>query len=130
MLDEAVEDGAQPLGYPDRSAVLGTGREAPPPEGPAEGPAPLVAGRLFEGDDNPSSPDVSIISQAMARLYFPDHDPLGTRLKFGFPPGAGGTEREIVGIVGDVRDVALGQDPGPMMYVPFAQAPLHSYTYL
>ncbi len=32
-------------------------------------------------------------------------------------------EREIVGIVGDVRDVALGQDPGPMMYVPFAQAP-------
>jgi putative ABC transport system permease protein len=31
--------------------------------------------------------------------------------------------REIVGIVGDVRDVSLGQDPGPMMYVPYAQAP-------
>jgi putative ABC transport system permease protein len=33
--------------------------------------------------------------------------------------------REIVGIVADVRDVALSQKPGPMMYVPFAQAPLY-----
>jgi putative ABC transport system permease protein len=58
----------------------------------------------------------------MARLYFPNQDPLGKRLVFGFPPD-GGVVREIVGIVGDVRDVTLGQDPGPMMYVPFAQAP-------
>ena len=33
--------------------------------------------------------------------------------------------REIVGIVGDVRDVTLSQKPGPTMYVPFAQAPLY-----
>jgi putative ABC transport system permease protein len=33
--------------------------------------------------------------------------------------------REIVGVVGDVRDVALSRKPGPMMYVPFAQAPLY-----
>jgi putative ABC transport system permease protein len=58
----------------------------------------------------------------MARLYFPNQDPLGKQLIFGFPPD-GGTAREIVGIVGDVRDATLGQDPGPMMYVPCAQAP-------
>jgi len=65
---------------------------------------------------------VAVISEAMARHYFPNQDPLGKRLMFGFPPD-GAAEREIVGIAGDVRDVALGQEPGPMMYVPYAQAP-------
>jgi putative ABC transport system permease protein len=47
---------------------------------------------------------------------------LGKQLTVAFPFD-NGAPREIVGIVDDVRDVALGQDPGPMMYVPFAQAP-------
>jgi predicted lysophospholipase L1 biosynthesis ABC-type transport system permease subunit len=55
-------------------------------------------------------------------MYFPNENPIGKKLAFGFPPD-GTVVREIVGVVGDVRDVALGQDPGPMMYVPFAQAP-------
>jgi putative ABC transport system permease protein len=45
-------------------------------------------------------------------------------MRFGFPPN-GNVPRVIVGVVGDVRAVTLGQDPGPMMYVPFAQAPLY-----
>jgi predicted permease len=83
---------------------------------------PLLAGRLFGAHDNLSAPRVTVISRTMARTYFPNEDPLGRTLKFGFPFENVGV-REIVGIVGDVRDVALGQDPGPMMYVPFAQAP-------
>jgi putative ABC transport system permease protein len=83
---------------------------------------PLLAGRFFNQHDVSSAPRVSVISQAMARLYFPSQDPIGKRLVFGFPPN-GAVVREIVGIVGDVRDVALGRDPGPMMYVPFAQEP-------
>jgi len=83
---------------------------------------PLLAGRLFNQHDISTALRVSVISEAMARIYFPNQDALGKRLTFGFPPH-GGAVREIVGIVGDVRDVALGQDPGPMMYVPFAQAP-------
>jgi putative ABC transport system permease protein len=84
---------------------------------------PLVAGRVFDRHDIPSSPRVSIISQAMAQLYFPNQDPLGKRLTFGFPPGVRGDEREVVGVVGDVRAMALGEKPGPMMYVPYAQEP-------
>ena len=83
---------------------------------------PLLRGRSFSQEDSLSAPRVAIISEAMAQLYFPNQDPLGKRLKFGFPPDSDVT-REIVAIVGDVRDVALSQDPGPMMYVPFAQAP-------
>jgi predicted permease len=83
---------------------------------------PLLSGRLFERRDILSSPHVTVISKTMARVYFPNQDPLGKRLTVVFPFDSGAA-REIVGIVGDVRDVALGQDPGPMMYVPFAQAP-------
>jgi predicted permease len=83
---------------------------------------PLLAGRFFNQHDISSAPRVSIISEAMARLYFPNQNPLGKQLTFGFPPN-GEAMREIVGIVGNVRDVALGQNPGAMMYVPFAQAP-------
>ena len=83
---------------------------------------PLLAGRLFDQHDVSSSPRVSLISEAMARIYFPNKNPLGKQIVFGFPPDIGAA-REIVGVVGDVRDVALGQDPGAMMYVPYAQAP-------
>jgi putative ABC transport system permease protein len=84
---------------------------------------PLLAGRLFNQHDNFSEPRVTIISGAMAHLYFPNQDPLGKELTFGFGPSGGPAKREIVGIVGDVRDVSLGQNPGAMMYVPFAQSP-------
>ncbi len=85
---------------------------------------PLLQGRFFSDDDSPSSPKVAIISETLARRYFPNQDPLGRQMRFGFPPNSS-VAREIVGIVGDVRDVALARKPGPMMYVPFAQAPLY-----
>jgi predicted permease len=83
---------------------------------------PLRAGRLFDQHDVAASPRVSLISEVMARIYFPNQNPLGKQIVFGFPPDIGAA-REIVGVVGDVRDVALAQDPGAMMYVPYAQAP-------
>jgi predicted permease len=83
---------------------------------------PLLAGRFFDAHDNLSAPRVTMISEAFAKMYFPNQDPLGKHLSFGFPFESVGV-KEIVGIVGDVRDVALGQNPGAMMYVPFDQAP-------
>jgi putative ABC transport system permease protein len=83
---------------------------------------PLMHGRLFNQRDTLSSPQVALINRTMARLYFANDDPVGKRLVFGFPPD-GSAPREIVGVVGDVRDVSLGDEPGPMMYVPYAQAP-------
>ncbi len=85
---------------------------------------PLLRGRLFSEQDSPSNAHVAIISETLARRYFPNQDPIGRRMRFGFPPNSN-VSREIVGVVGDVRDVALSKKPGPMMYVPFAQAPLY-----
>ena len=84
---------------------------------------PLLQGREFSRDDVASTPRVTIISEAMARMYFPNQNPIGKRLIFGFPPN-GDAPREIIGVVGNVRDVELRQAPAAMMYVPFAQAPL------
>ena len=84
---------------------------------------PLLQGREFTREDVASTPRVTIISEAMARMYFPNQNPIGKRLIFGFPPH-GDAPREIIGVVGNVRDVELRQAPAAMMYVPFAQAPL------
>jgi putative ABC transport system permease protein len=83
---------------------------------------PLLSGRAFDRHDVSATVRVCVISQAFARLHFPNQDPVGKKLVFGFPPD-GTVVRDVVGIVGDVRDVALGREPGAMMYVPFAQAP-------
>ncbi|HLW53661.1 MAG TPA: ABC transporter permease [Candidatus Angelobacter sp.] len=85
---------------------------------------PLLAGRLFTPHDAASEPRVSIISKTMARLYFPNENPIGKHISFAFSRAEDESAHEIVGIVDDVRDVALGQNPGAMMYVPYAQAPL------
>jgi putative ABC transport system permease protein len=85
---------------------------------------PLLRGRFFSPQDSPSNPKVAIISQTLAERYFPNQNPVGRQMRFGFPPDSN-VAREIVGVVGDVRDVALSQKPGPIMYAPFAQAPLY-----
>lgn len=84
---------------------------------------PLLRGRFFSEQDSPSSRKVAIIGETLARRYFPNQDPIGKQMRFGFPPHTN-VSREIVGVVGDVRDEALSRKPGPIMYVPFAQAPL------
>ena len=84
---------------------------------------PLLRGRFFSEQDSESNPKVAVISETLAQRYFPNQDPIGRQMRFGFPPNSK-LSREIVGVVGDVRDVALSRKPGPMMYVPFAQAPL------
>ena len=83
---------------------------------------PLLAGRLFDQRDLVSAPNVTVISKALAQIYFPNGNALGKQISFAFPPDPG-IPRQIVGIVGDVRDISLSDSPKPMMYVPFSQAP-------
>jgi putative ABC transport system permease protein len=86
---------------------------------------PIVRGRSFTYQDSAGAPGVVIISQQMARRYWPDSDPLGARITIGrgMRPDFDEPPREIIGIAGDVRDGGLNRDPGPIMYVPWAQLP-------
>jgi putative ABC transport system permease protein len=87
---------------------------------------PVVRGRAFTDRDDGGAPGVVIINQAMARQYWDKESPIGQRITIGGKAvGAEFVEppREIVGVIGDVRDGALNRDPGPAMYVPYAQVP-------
>ena len=86
---------------------------------------PLLRGRMFTEQDNGSAPGVVIISESMAKRYWPKGDPLKDRLEIGPGMGPNFTEppRQIIGIVGDTRAFALNRDPDPTMYTLITQMP-------
>jgi putative ABC transport system permease protein len=87
---------------------------------------PIKRGRDFNERDTQQSPGVVIINEAMARQFWKDADPLKDRLVIGrsvMREFSGEPDRQIIGIVGDVRNGSLNSEPGPIMYVPQAQLP-------
>jgi putative ABC transport system permease protein len=84
---------------------------------------PIERGRGFSEHDNHSAPGVAIINQAMARVFWPDGDPVGDRIIIGkgYAPGFDEPAREIVGISADIHDEALDTPPSPTIYVPIGQ---------
>lgn len=90
---------------------------------------PLIKGRTFSDRDAAKSPPVIIVNQAFAQKFFPNEDPIGKRIK----PGISTDEdepamREIVGIVGDVRNRNLSSELRPGYFVPQTQVPFDQMT--
>ncbi|HZS71904.1 MAG TPA: FtsX-like permease family protein, partial [Candidatus Acidoferrum sp.] len=83
---------------------------------------PLISGRLFDGRDTASAPQVALISQSLAQAKWPNQDPLGRQLEFGNMDGDP-TFLTVVGVVGDVRYESLEQPPHPTIYVNYRQRP-------
>jgi putative ABC transport system permease protein len=86
----------------------------------------LLRGRRFTADDDRGAPAVVVINEAMARQYWQDgSDPLNDRIRVGgtvIPEAADEPERQIIGIVGDVRHKGIVvAEPEPAMYFPHAQ---------
>ena len=82
---------------------------------------PIRAGRSFDTRDRPDAPPAVVISETMARRYWPGRDPLGTRIRMGANLNA--PLVEVVGVVGDVRNDPARADAEPMAYRPSRQAP-------
>jgi putative ABC transport system permease protein len=81
---------------------------------------PVLEGRTFDEHDTAASPDVAIVSQSLARKYWPGESPLGKRLKPNFKGSAWCT---VVGVVADVRHWGLDIDIEPTAYYPYTQVP-------
>ncbi len=82
---------------------------------------PLVRGREFEEGDDPKHPHVMIISESMAKHFWPGADPIGQHVKIG--PVNDLPWRTVVGVVKDVRHNGLDTEPGFATYEPLAQEP-------
>ncbi len=86
---------------------------------------PAARGRQFDARDAGGSTPVVIINAAMAKKYWPSADPIGERLTIGkgLGPEFDDPTRQIVGIVGDVRENGLDTPAPPVIYIPAAQVP-------
>lgn len=86
---------------------------------------PLIAGRFFDERDRNEAPKVVLVNQAFARALFPQGDAVGHIATVdNIPPFRG----EIVGIVGDSRDMSLAQEPQREVFVPFLQMTISNQT--
>ena len=88
---------------------------------------PLLRGRLPTASDSEASPRVFVIDEQFARQYFPDSDPIGARLIW--PMGDDRTRvGEIIGVVGNVRWLAMAAAPPATAYWWFPNAPNRELT--
>jgi predicted permease len=90
----------------------------------------LVRGRTFTNADRAGQPRVAIVNERAARLLWPAGDALGHRLEIATRFRRGGERGggEVVGIVADVRDQALGVPAAPTVYLAHAQFPAGDLT--
>lgn len=78
----------------------------------------LKRGRDLSDADTSTTQPVAIISESMARRFWPDQDPIGQHLTLSFFPGV---SREIVGVVADVKLDALKDTETAALYYPSSQ---------
>jgi putative ABC transport system permease protein len=87
---------------------------------------PVKHGRTFNERDTSTATPVVIINEAMAKQYWPNADPMADKLligKGGMREFAAETDRQIVGIVADIKSNGLDSDAQPQMWIPQAQVP-------
>jgi len=83
---------------------------------------PLLAGREFTESDGAISPKVAVVSEAMAKRFFPGRDAVGMHFAFG---GGNKTVPDIliVGVVKDAKQEHVSSAPVPYVYIPYSQRP-------
>ena len=86
---------------------------------------PLRRGATFTGQEKSDAPKSVVVSEALAREYFPGEDPIGRRV---FMPWGDTLVAQIVGVVGDVKHAGLDSITPPTMYWAMPQFPSNFMT--
>ncbi|HUA63068.1 MAG TPA: ABC transporter permease [Verrucomicrobiae bacterium] len=86
---------------------------------------PLIRGRVFRATDTGGSPPVVVINANMAHTYWKNEDPVGQTIVIGkgLGPQFDDRPRQIVGVVGTVREAGISRGETGVMYVPQSQVP-------
>jgi len=79
---------------------------------------PLISGRFLDDRDTADSPPVAVVDRLFVRQFLGNENPIGKRIDFMW---GGRGLREIVGVVGEMRELAISSPANPTMYVPIAQ---------
>ena len=136
-VEGAAAVGVLPLGGGSRGSQVSIEGVAPPAQG-EEAPfalpnpvsrdyfrvmeIPFRAGRGFDGSERADTRPVVVINEAMARRWWPGESAVGKRVRF--EGGDRAPWREVIGVVGDVKDTRVAVPTWPTVYLPHAQAPL------
>ncbi|MCI0490799.1 MAG: ABC transporter permease [Blastocatellia bacterium] len=86
---------------------------------------PLLAGRSFTPADREDAENVAIINEAASRQYFQGENPLEKTITLG---SQSGLDYRIVGVVGNVRQLALQKESEPELFLPYEQSPWTKYS--
>src|SRR5262249_10305030 len=89
--------------------------------------SPYVPGRLFDESDTAQTERVAVVSETMARSAWPGTNPIGSRLRLGYP--VEGVVR-VVGIVEDVKHNKPDSNTEPEVYVSYRQFPIFLMTFV
>ncbi|MEP6955524.1 MAG: ABC transporter permease [Chthoniobacterales bacterium] len=90
---------------------------------------PVRQGRVFDQTDRFESSPVVIVNERFAAKFFPGQNVIGKRIMPGFAADESGEKmREIVGVVGNVKHLALKNDDSPEMYLPQTQIPFNGMS--
>ncbi len=84
---------------------------------------PLRRGRYFTADDRLDATRAVIISESVARRFWPEEDPLGHRIYLGAPENRIVDDAEVVGVVADVKQTGLDEVSPETIYVPHGLSP-------
>jgi putative ABC transport system permease protein len=87
---------------------------------------PLIKGRLFDTTDSPTSRKVVLVSRSAAKKFWPESDPVGSRVRFRFNQAE--FDAEVVGVVGEMRHDALDRPARAELFLPYSQAGFYSLT--
>ena len=89
--------------------------------------APVLRGRGIGEADTDTAPRVAVISDALARRYFAGTDPVGQTIQL--RDQSAGSWR-VVGVAGDVRGTGPQPEALPAIYLPYAQSPAPTMTFM
>jgi predicted permease len=78
---------------------------------------PIKSGRGISETDTADRPYVAVVSESLVRRYWPNEQPIGRHFNFAFH------DREVIGVVGDIRARGLERTSEPQVYLSYKQVP-------